>query len=180
MYLLLCICNCRYMNIVAEYLANQWHHHVNITPAIILQILHICSKAKHCGAGVQTFSQALRHADFASAIKIPGTAAVWHPQKDIDTIEKTQYFTARICTKNWNSGYYNLLDILDIPELPPLAQCRLHTCLHFTYKIVHGLLCFPHNVVVPMWCTSSLMGGCGLSHECKTLRAENPTELGIW
>jgi len=73
--------------------------------------------------GVHTFSQALRHEGFASAICILGTAALWHPQKDMDTIEKTQYFTARICTKNWNSGYYNL----DIPELPPLAQCSLHT-----------------------------------------------------
>ena len=48
---------------------------------------------------------------------------MWSPhlQKDIATLEKTQYvyFAARICTKNWNAGYHDLLDML---ELPPFAQ----------------------------------------------------------
>ena len=42
-------------------------------------------------------------------------------------IATLKYFAARICTKNWNAGYYDLLDIL---ELPQLAQCRLHTRLY--------------------------------------------------
>ena len=68
--------------------------------------------------------------------------------------------------------------ILVITTWTFLSYLHLHNVV--CTQIVHGLLCFPHNVVVPMWCTSSLMGGCGLGHECKTLGAENPTELGIW
>jgi len=103
---------------------------------------NVCSKAQ-CIMGLVHrcfYTEPLRHEDFAS---------VWSPhlQKDIATLEKTQYFAARICTKNWNTGYYDLLDIF---ELPPFAQRRLHTRLCFVYKIVHGLLYFPPNVVLPL------------------------------
>ena len=48
--------------------------------------------------------------------------------------------------KNWDAGYHELLDMLDLPSL---AQRRLHTRLCYVYKIVHGLLYFPPDVVVP-------------------------------
>ena len=75
-------------------------------------------------------------------------APVWSPylQKDIAMLEKTQQFASRICTKNWDAGYHELLDMLDLPSL---AQRRLHTRLCYVYKIVHGLLYFPPDVVVP-------------------------------
>ena len=63
-------------------------------------------------------------------------------RKNITTLKKTQYFVARICTKNWNAGYYDLLDIL---ELPQLVQHRLHTRLTVLYVSDHGLLYFPHH-----------------------------------
>ena len=69
-----------------------------------------------------------------------------HLQKDIAMLEKTQQFASRICTKNWDAGYHELLDRLDLPSL---AQRRLHTRLCYVYKIVHGLLYFPPDVVVP-------------------------------
>ena len=49
-----------------------------------------------------------------------------HLQKDIAMLEKTQQFASRICTKNWDAGYHELLDMLDLPSL---AQRRLHTRL---------------------------------------------------
>ncbi len=62
------------------------------------------------------------------------------------TLERTQQFASRMCTNNWDGGYDELLDML---ELPTLAQRRLHMRLCFMYKIIRGLLYFPPNVVIP-------------------------------
>jgi len=63
-------------------------------------------------------------------------ATMWSPhlQKDIATLEKTQYiyFAAKICTKNWNAGYHDLLDML---ELPPFAQLATDYVVSFPHLI---------------------------------------------
>ncbi len=51
-----------------------------------------------------------------------------------------------MCTKPWDYSYNELLDRL---HLPTLAQRRLHLSLCFMYRIIHGLLYFPPNIIVP-------------------------------
>ena len=59
-------------------------------------------------------------------------------------LQKTKQFASKICNKNWDDAYHELLDMLDLPSL---AQRRLHTRLCYVYKIVHRLLYFPPDVV---------------------------------
>jgi len=77
----------------------------------------------HFGTGVQLFLQALRHEGFTSTVCISGTAtfgirscSMVSTPTERHTLEQIQYFTARISTKNWNAGYYNLLDILELSQ----------------------------------------------------------------
>jgi len=50
---------------------------------------------------------------------------VWNTSKigEIDSFEKVQKFTLRVYSKQWNSGYDELLQLF---SLPTLQQCRLY------------------------------------------------------
>ena len=74
--------------------------------------------------------------------------SVWslHLQKDIDMLEKTQKFATKVCTKLWDWSYHELLMKL---HLPTLTQRRLHIDLCLIYKIIHGLMYFPPDIVTP-------------------------------
>ena len=49
---------------------------------------------------------------------------VWdpHTMKDKTLLENVQKFAFRMATKQWDSGYQDLLDIMNVPSL---ANCRL-------------------------------------------------------
>ncbi len=58
-----------------------------------------------------------------------------------------------MCLKNWDSGYQELLDL---SQLPTLENRRLYLKLCTLHKIIHGLFCFPPNVLqisdLPLLC----------------------------
>ena len=57
--------------------------------------------------------------------------------KDITMLESVQKFGCKVCIKQWDTGYDQLLQLLD---LPTLARRRLYIDLCTMYKIVHGLV----------------------------------------
>jgi len=61
---------------------------------------------------------------------------VWDPHldKDIKLIEKVQKFASRVCLKQWNSSYSDMLTTLNIPSL---KDRRKWAKLSTLYKIVH-------------------------------------------
>ncbi len=75
-------------------------------------------------------------------------APVWDPhlRKDITNIERVQKFALKMCTKNWDSGYQ---DLLDLTQMSILGNRRLYVKLCTLHKIIHGLFCFPTNVFIP-------------------------------
>ena len=46
-------------------------------------------------------------------------APVWSPHlvKDITSLENVQKFALRMCHKNWDAGYQELLDLSTLPTL---------------------------------------------------------------
>ena len=60
-------------------------------------------------------------------------------------LESVQKFGGKMCTKQWDTGYDQLLQLLD---LPTLARRRLYLDLSTMYKIVHDLVYFPSNIFV--------------------------------
>ena len=56
-------------------------------------------------------------------------------------------FALRMATKQWDSGYQELLDIMNVPSLS--ADRRLQLKLALQYKIVHGMCYFPQIFLCP-------------------------------
>ena len=61
---------------------------------------------------------------------------VWDPhlQKDIDQLECVQKFALRMCAKQWDLGYAELLNCFKVPSLRDRRNC-LSLCT--MYKVVH-------------------------------------------
>ena len=51
-----------------------------------------------------------------------------------------------MATKQWDSDYQDLLDIMDVSSL---ADRRLHLKLSLPYKIVRGMCYFPSDILCP-------------------------------
>jgi len=75
-------------------------------------------------------------------------APVWDPhlRKDQDLLESTQKFACKMMTKKWDRGYDELLNMTNLPSL---ADRRLYLKLCSLYKIVYDLSYFPPDIVVP-------------------------------
>ena len=73
---------------------------------------------------------------------------VWdlHTMKDKVLLEDVQKCAFRMATKQWDSGYQELLDIMNVPSL---ADRRLQLKLALFYKIVHGMCYFPSDILCP-------------------------------
>ena len=56
--------------------------------------------------------------------------------KDKVLLEDVQKFALRMATKQWDSGYQELLDIMNVPSL---TDHRLQLKLALLYKIVHSM-----------------------------------------
>ena len=75
-------------------------------------------------------------------------APVWDPHltKDTNKLESVQKFALKMCLKQWDLGYQ---DLLDLSQLPTLENRRLYLKLCTLYKIIHGYFYFPPNVFIP-------------------------------
>ena len=81
------------------------------------------------------------HLEYASQVGNP------YLQKDIKLLEGVQKFAVRICSKNYDSSYKDLLDTFELPEI---FYSRLCLRLSLLFKIVHESYYFPPNIFVPM------------------------------
>ena len=75
-------------------------------------------------------------------------APVWDPHllKDITKVENVQKFALKMCLKNWDSNYQ---DLLDLAQMPTLQNRRLYLKLCTLHKIIHGFFYFPPGVFIP-------------------------------
>ena len=71
-------------------------------------------------------------------------AQVWSPYmvKDIELLEKVQRFALRMCSRNYNLSYEELLDLFKIPSL---HNRRSFLSLCTFYNIIHGFVFFPSH-----------------------------------
>ena len=70
-------------------------------------------------------------------------APVWSPEhmKDINKLENVQKFALRVCTKQWNSPYEDLIDMCHLPEL---RTRRNHLSLGLLHKIINEECILPN------------------------------------
>ena len=118
-------------------------------------ITSVCSKAKQI-LGL-LYRRFYNHAEgttlmqlYLSLIRphLEYACLVWdpHTMKDKVLLEDVQKFALRMATKQWDSGYQELLDIMNVPSL---ADRRLQLKLALLYKIVHGMCYFPPDILCP-------------------------------
>ena len=123
----------------------SWSSHIN----------YICSKAKKMlGMLYRQFSN---HSSEPAMIRLYLTlvrpvleygAEVWHPHliKDIQALENVQKFALRICSKQWQMSYPDLLNHFKIPTL---ENRRLFLSLCTFFKIVNKINYFPPALIPP-------------------------------
>ena len=72
---------------------------------------------------------------------------VWapHTSKDITELENVQKFACKMATSQWSGMQYEQL--LSTTNLPSLERTEQRLC--HLFKIVHKLVYFPTNVIVP-------------------------------
>ena len=123
----------------------SWSSHIQKPCSKARQLLGLLYRRFYRHSNEQTLRQlyislVLPHLEYGSSVWSP------HLQKDVAMLEKTQHFACKICTKLWDSNYYELLDRLRVPTL---ANRGLHTDLCLLYKIVHGIIYFPPDIIIP-------------------------------
>ena len=72
-------------------------------------------------------------------------AELWdpHTRRDIDKLESVQKFALKVISHQWDTGYEDLLDTVNIPTL---RTRRLNLKLSYIFKVVHGITYFPPNI----------------------------------
>ena len=69
-----------------------------------------------------------------------------HTWEKQDLFESTQKCACKMTIRKWGKGYDELLNMTNLPSL---ADRRLYLKLCSLYKIVHNLSYFPPNIIVP-------------------------------
>ena len=110
----------------------------------------------------------------------PHLEYVWDPHllKDKTLIENVQKFGLRICTKQWDLGYNELLSNF---AASMLQSRRLEHKLSTMFKIVHNLTVFPPSIFVP--CQSRTGSNAYLqpfAHTNSFLHSFVPSTSSLW
>ena len=73
---------------------------------------------------------------------LESAAPIWDPNliKGTTKLENVQKFALKMCLKQWDLGYQ---DLLDLSQFPPLENHKLYLNLCTLYKIIQGYLYFP-------------------------------------
>ena len=77
-------------------------------------------------------------------------APLWDPHliKDITKLENVQKFAMKMCSKQWDLGYQ---DLIELPQLPTVQNRRLYLRLCTLYN-TYGYFYFPPSVFVSKVC----------------------------
>ena len=101
-----------------------------------------------------------------------------HLLKDKTLIENVQKFGLRICAKQWDLGYNELLSNFAVPTL---QSRRLEHKLSTMFKIVHNLVIFPPSIFVPRQSrTGSNAYLQPFAHTNSFLHSFVPSTISLW
>ena len=75
-------------------------------------------------------------------------APAWNPYliKDINSLESVQKFALKVCLKQWDTPYHQLLSQACLPDL---STRRKHLSLCYFYKLINGVHLYHDLPLVP-------------------------------
>ena len=139
----------------------SWTHHIQGVCSKARKILGLLYRRYYQYSDSRTLCQLYLslvrpHLDYATQVWDP------HLQRDINSLECVQKFALRLCSKQWDTGYHELLNMF---SLPSLENRRLHLKLCHLFKIVYGLCYFPPEAIV---------ANNNLTHSSRSLMLQQP------
>ena len=112
----------------------SWSAHISSISSKARKLVGMLYRHFYCWSS----SEAL-HKLYTSLIRphMEYAAPVWSPHhsKDINKLEAVQKFALRMCSKDWEANYH---DLLDCYQTPNLAARRHYLGLSHLYKIMQG------------------------------------------
>ena len=103
-----------------------------------------------------------------------------HLIKNMTKLEDIQKFALRMCCKNWDAGYQELLDLT---TMPTLENRRLYLKLCSLYKIIYGHFYFPPNVFTAQPSRTTLVSPLlNQPHACTNYYQSSfvPSTISVW
>ena len=121
----------------------SWSEHIHNTARKVRKLLGLLYRQFYGLVNPQQFmklySSIVRpHMEYASQVWNP------HLNKNIDELENTQKMALRICTRQWDLSYG---DLLLNSKILTLAARREYLSLCTFYKIIHNQMFFPPNIL---------------------------------
>ena len=121
----------------------SWSEHIHNTARKVRKLLGLLYRQFYGLVNPQQFmklySSIVRpHMEYANQVWNP------HLKKNIDELENTQKMALRICTRQWDLSYG---DLLLNSKILTLAARREYLSLCTFYKIIHNQMFFPPNIL---------------------------------
>ena len=131
----------------------SWTPHIEFVCTKAKKLLGLLYRRFYKSAGSDTllklYTMQIRpHLEYAAPVWDPFTAS------NTKKLEDTQKFALKLCCKQWNLGYQ---DLLDLANCPTLRNRRLYFKLCTLYKVVYDLIYFPSHVLSPMYKPAQLL-----------------------
>ena len=123
----------------------SWSSHINSTCSKARKLIGLLYRRFYGNVDNQSLFELYNilvhpHLEYASPL--------WDPYlvKDIAKLESVQKFALKLCSKQWDMDYQDLIELM---QLPTLENRRLYLKLCTLYKIIHGHFYFPQNIFLP-------------------------------
>ena len=122
-----------------------WSPHIQAVCSKARKLTALIFRTFYCHTSSVTlfklfFSLILPHLSYCSL--------VWDPPSnscDSALLEKTLFFSLKMCSHKWNVSYTTLLSLFGIPSL---SVPRSHSKLLFLFKILNHLIYFPSHIFI--------------------------------
>ena len=123
----------------------SWSSHINSTCSKARKLIGLLYRRFYGNVDNQSLFELYNilvhpHLEYASPL--------WDPYliKDIAKLESVQKFALKLCSKQWDMDYQDLIELM---QLPTLENRRLYLKLCTLYKIIHDHFYFPQNIFLP-------------------------------
>ena len=123
----------------------SWSSHINSTCSKARKLIGLLYRRFYGNVDNQSLFE---HYNILVRPHLEYASPLWDPYliKDIAKLESVQKFALKLCSKQWDMDYQDLIELM---QLPTLENRRLYLKLCTLYKIIHGHFYLPSEYISP-------------------------------